>query len=100
MENADTARPLPKSDANNYALYNNTTNNNIIETPPSTVDLTPNDNNALQITDNRMGPEGKDNEDSSTESQLMDTKENTYTDVNGKVTTVKNAHTALLMVVV
>lgn len=62
--------------------------------PPYTAnnnnDVTVSDSTALQIIENRKGPEGKD-DDSLLENHMMDsnssTKENSYTtDVNGKVT--------------
>lgn len=45
-----------------------------------------NESNAIQITEDRRAPEGKD-DDSVFDNQLMDSNEKTYTtDVNGKVT--------------
>ncbi|CAH0546464.1 unnamed protein product [Brassicogethes aeneus] len=91
LDTADIPRSSPTVDNanaynhNSYATNNNNYNNTssgIVEPPRSPIAT---ESNAIQVIENRSAPEGKD-DDSLMESSIMDTKENTYTDVNGKVT--------------
>lgn len=87
MDNNDTNSTIsnsnPKIILNNNHLDDLSTNAN---KENNAIIPANNESNAIQITEDRRAPEGKD-DDSVLDSQLVDTNEKTYTtDVNGKVT--------------